>query len=554
MKENRRPGKPTLGDVFGDLLASLRTKIEPPSDAETGPLRAKSASVSVSLPPMVRQIHKADRRLADRHAAKTAPDDRIVAVKRPASAPAFQRPQQVTKQVSPAVLDFHERRKRAAAQVRAAVVAAFTVIDEARPGSVSQETADAVAAAIASGSRVLANRPGPDLSGFIVGIDFGTSALKLAVAQPYQAGDPVRAMETPPCLRAPPDRHPHLWPTVVWYNRATAAFTLVPMPGCIALDGFKAGLISGQGHRPADPALDVTKSEACAAFLALQLAHLFGWYAREKPLASAGAAHFLSVNIGVPVQSMDQRPIVDAFNRVVQASHYLAAHASNLTLPLVRKVVAEATAVRPPGFELVPELAAAIAGYAADPTTPSGPHVLVDVGAATLDIVAFNLLERGQRISVMASGVEMFGAASLQWARLGNIADNVFKDACDHQFDAVYGHAGSPERDPRGFHPAHRGASIIRLVTTGGGCATELHGRFIDEMIKPGVLGVGPVGRPVPPTWIASSPCDRSRLLVAYGLTRDVPAIARCRLPSEIEDLPRRPQLAGHEPISKDMV
>jgi hypothetical protein len=208
----------------------------------------------------------------------------------------------------------------------------------------------------------------------------------------------------------------------------------------------------------------------------------------------------------------------------------------------------------PPGFDLVPELAAAIAGYAADPTTPSGPHILVDVGAATLDIVAFNLLDRGQKVAVLASGVEMFGAASLDWARLGGIQDQMFKDACDFQFDQVYGHARSPERDPRGFHPAMRGNGTVRLVTTGGGCATALHTKFIAEMVKPGVLGNGKIGRPVPPRIITSESCDRSRLLLAYGLTRDVTQIAQCRLPSQIENLTKPASQEPSSPTSKDMM
>lgn len=180
--------------------------------------------------------------------------------------------------------------------------------------------------------------------------------------------------------------------------------------------------------------------------------------------------------------------------------------------------------------------------------------MLVDVGAATLDVVAFNLLERGQKVSVLASGVEMFGASALQWARAGGIADTVFKDACDHQFGRVYGHARSPERDQRGFHPSYRGEQKVQLITTGGGCFTPLHSKFILEMVKPEVLGYGEVGRPLPPAGMTSHDCDRSRLLLAYGLTRDVNEIALCRLPSEVENIPRLPQRTPCAPVSKDMM
>jgi len=435
------------------------------------------------------------------------------------------------------------------------VAAAFPSIDESGPSVVSERTAAAVTTAVARGSGILTLRSEPDFdSGFIVGIDFGTSAVKLAIAQPYQAGDPVKALTTPSCLRSLAAPHPHLWPTVIWFSPETDTFSLVPIKGGVALDGFKAGLISGLGHCRANPAVDVTRSEASAAFLALQIAYLFGQYALKRPLGEIGGNHFLSVNIGVPVDSMDRHAVVQSFKRIVQAAHFLAADATDLTLSRVRKVVTAATPVLPLGFDLVPELAAAIAGYAADPTTPSGPHVLVDVGAATLDIVAFNLHDRGQKVAVLASGVDMFGAASLDWARIGGVDDKTFKDACDFQFEQVYGHARSPERDPRGFHPAWRGNGTVRLVTTGGGCATALHTNFIAEMIKPTVLGEGKIGRPVPPGIITSESCDRSRLLLAYGLTRDVTQIAQCRRPSQIENLTRPSPSESTSPTSKDML
>lgn len=554
MGRGDRSPKATLADIAGEALAGLLRRLKATPEA---PALVPSISALPASPPQAATGNPP--RLAGKASLqpmrKPVLYPKAPAKKLPAAAVAPAKAVHELAPKPPAFIPLDERQRLAAVRVREVVTAAFPAIDETRPERVSESTAAAVRKAVALGSQILAARPEPDLdAGFIVGIDFGTSAVKLAVAQPYQAGDPVKALTTPICLRSADTAHPHLWPTAVWFSTETGAFSLVPGPGSIPLDGFKAGLISKLGNHKAHPTIDVTRAEACAAFLALQLAHLFGQYALKKPLGAIGGGHFLSVNIGVPVDSMDRRDVVEAFKRVVQAAHSLAAHAADLDVANVRQALAAATPELPLGFDLVPELAAAVAGYAADPTTPSGPHMLVDVGAATLDIVAFNLVDRGQKVAVLASGVEMFGAASLDWARKGGLTDKDFKDACDHQFDRVYGHARSPERDQRGFHPAYRGSGVVRLVTTGGGCATSLHTRFIAEMVKPAVLGSATIGRPLPPSHIASAKCDRSRLLLAYGLTRDVTEIARCRLPSEIENMTKLSVPVPIAPSSKDMV
>lgn len=554
MGRGDRSPKATFADIAGEALAGLLRKLKATPER---PALTPSIPASPAPPSQVTtQSPTGPATIAPpQPTRKPVLLPEAPAKKLPAAPAAPAKVIDEVKPEPPASMPPGERRCLAAVRVREVVAAAFPAIDETRPERVSESTAAAVKKAVALGSQILAARPGPDLdTGFIVGVDFGTSAVKLAVAQPYQAGDPVRALTTPICLRSADTAHPHLWPTAVWFSTETGSFSLIPGPGSIPLDGFKAGLISKLGNHKAHPTIDVTRAEACAAFLALQLAHLFGQYALKKPLGAIGGGHFLSVNIGVPVDSMDRRDVVEAFKRVVQAAHALAAHAVYLDLASVRRAVAAATPELPAGFDLVPELAAAVAGYAADPTTPSGPHILVDVGAATLDIVAFNLVDRGQKVAVLASGVEMFGAASLEWARQGGLTDKEFKDACDYEFDRVYGHARSPERDQRGFHPVHRGNGIVRLVTTGGGCATPLHAAFIEEMVKPAVLGAGKIGRPLPPANITSVECDRSRLLLAYGLTRDVTEIARCRLPSEIENIVIPSQQALIAPISKDLV
>lgn len=405
---------------------------------------------------------------------------------------------------------------------------------EPRPAAVSEATRCAVEAAVALGANQLSTRREPDLeNGFLVGFDFGTSSIKVAVRQPYQADDPVKAMPAPTELRS--IEHPYLWQTALWFDPESGQFSLIPRGGFVPLEGFKTGTIGGQDGARVLENLPVTRAEATVAFLALHLAHLLGWYQIERPLAPVGGDHFLGVHIGIPVAAHDDQKTYFLFKRIVAAANALAIDADNLTHQLVRETYARSPAELPPGYALVPELAAAIAGYAADITAQPGSHILVDVGASTLDIVAFNLVDR-ERIAVFSAAVELLGAAALDVALSAGVDAQDFKRACDEEFEVVYGEARSPHRASDGFHPALR-RRPVRLLTTGGGCQTSVHRQFIDEMIQEAVLGSGAIVSPTPPEAMLDPGCASSRLLLAYGLTRDIQELLELKLPSQVPSI-----------------
>jgi len=417
------------------------------------------------------------------------------------------------------------------------VVAAIrntTPMIEPRPTAMAPQADAAIEHAITAGAAWIADHRLPDLDdGFIVGFDFGTSSVKLAVSQPYHADNPTKAMPAPDDLQS--FGHPYLWQTALWLDPATNRLSLSPMPGGITLEGFKTGIIGAHGGEPARPGLSITRIEAAAAFLALHLAHFFGWYRQTKPLGPAGADQFMAVNIGIPVAAHDDARCFSIFKRIVAAALELAPFASQLTPDLVRQTHSRSPDRLPDGFYLVPELTAAVAGYAFAPTSQPGSHMLVDVGASTLDIVAFNLVGR-ERVAVFSAAVELLGAAALGSALAHRINAKDFKRACDHEFEEVYGRARSPERARDGFHAAFR-RRPVQLLVTGGGCKTKVHDQFIAEMPTEAVLGASAMIAPLPPESMTDLSCDRSRLLLAYGLTRDLPDLPEIRLPSQVPSI-----------------
>ena len=418
---------------------------------------------------------------------------------------------------------------------------------EARPQRALPWVRTAVEECIALGSEIIRAKPEPDHSGYIIGCDFGTSSIKLAVRQPYRAGNPTAARPAPNLLQS--NRHPYLWQSVIWFSPDTGEFSLLPGKGKVALEGFKAGILAGGGGNRVLPDLPVTRNEAAAAFLALQLAHCLGWFARSLPLGGDAAKNFLAVNIGIPVAAQDDTKTYRDFRHIVSAARALMPHAICLTHSKVRECYQASTHDLPAGFDLVPELTAAISGYANEPFARDGAHILIDVGASTLDVVAFNLVNR-ERVAAFAAEVNLLGAAALDAARGDGFPDDLFRRACFEQYDQVFNYARHPRVAPRNFDATLR-RNPVQLMAIGGGCKTAVHKEFIARVHD--TLGDLKLMHPSPPAQMTSIKCDASRLLLAYGLTSDIPEQLELRRPSEIP-LINDQQSAPISFISKDDV
>ena len=420
---------------------------------------------------------------------------------------------------------------------------------EARPQRALAWVRTGVEECIAFGSEVIRAKPEPDHSGYIIGCDFGTSSIKLAVRQPYRAGNPTAARPAPNLLQS--NRHPYLWQSVIWFSPDTEEFSLLPGKGKVALEGFKAGILAGGGGKRILPDLAVTRNEAAAAFLALQLAHCLGWYGKTLPLGGDAARNFLAINIGIPVAAQDDTKTYRDFRHIVSAARALMPHATCLTHSKVRECYQASTHDLPAGFDLVPELTAAISGYANEPFARDGAHILIDVGASTLDVVAFILHGNKSRVSAFAADVDLLGAAALDAACSDGFSERLFRSACIEHYDGVFNYARHPSVAPRDFDATQRQKKSVQLIAIGGGCKTSVHKDIITLIDR--TLGDFKLVHPSPPAQMTSIKCDASRLLLAYGLTSDIPEQLELRRPSEIP-LINDQQSSAISFISKDDV
>jgi len=369
--------------------------------------------------------------------------------------------------------------------------------------------------------------------GYRVGLDFGTSATKVVLCSDAASFD--YAMETPSELQVEEEgrRQDHLWRTCVWFNDETQCFQLTPCASSRPVLGFKTGLIRGEGHRML--ASGISHNVAAAAYLALLVAYIVGSDAERVERAGGVARPYSRFHIGVPVASLEEDPRVAGFHRVVQAAFILAPRAAALHLSDVREVMqreigSTATEADTP-YQLFEELAGVVAGYMMTPEKAGGPHIIVDVGAATLDVATFYIPDGDYALEVYESGVELLGAQSLQCALAASVPEATFRGACQAHTHGVLSKTFNTKN--YSFLPGPNFPSKP-MIYVGGGRMTALHRSTYDRYSK---AYLAPMRSPGVGRWLERSlATDQERLLLAWGLAQDpgTGAIPRIRPPSQV--------------------
>lgn len=402
----------------------------------------------------------------------------------------------------------------------------------AAPPSMGAKALAEIDRTVSCGREILTARPKPDGLGFVVGFDFGTSASKIVVHQPG-AGELAYALPVPIELQATDGglSQEHLWRSTVWFDPERETFSLAPARGAVAIEGFKTGLIQSEGNRM--PAMGLTHSQATTAYLALMLAYLLGHHRLAAPAGFDRAAHFGRVHFGVPVACKEDSKCADEFSRVIDAAFRLAAVSGDITLSAVKAALSESGPASEPGketpFVIFEELAAVIAGYCASRERRFGPHMVVDVGASTLDVATFYIPEGDNPIPVYMSGVELLGAHALTAARRNNVPDETFKAACAAHTSHVL--SNTHLKKNASFAPMNGVAKPLLFV--GGGRLTDVHSALY-ERYHEGLEA--PLQTPAPGRNLK---CDKStdfaRLLLAWGLAQQEVELPILRPPSQVE-------------------
>lgn len=422
--------------------------------------------------------------------------------------------------------------------------------------------------------------PRASVADLIIGLDFGTAATKVVIRSPWMYDRRARAVSFGELGH---ETSPYLLPTRLWEDER-GHLNLASGGRGRWLTELKLGLMrderdgttSGSSQGDGAPLLPAT------AYLCLVLRE-----ARERFLAVEHDAygHFTirwQLNLGIPSAGYDDAGVRERFQHVARAAWWLSLGREAVTR------ASAATALRWAAgstrdfaeIQVVPEVAAQVVGYARSTLRNPGLHLLIDVGASTLDICGFVLheWEHQDRYALLTASVDRLGVFVLHTRRLAALRCLRGRDG-----------RGDEGQDPlrrmpdslAEYHPGCACASrdvddelameavravmkhLVNIKTRrdrnsarwreglpvflcGGGSSMSLYGEVVktaNRRLRSTMLGSGLRVRVLPkPERLANDDVIEEiyhRLSVAYGLSFDALDIGEITPPGEIEDIPR---------------
>jgi hypothetical protein len=320
-----------------------------------------------------------------------------------------------------------------------------------------------------------------------------------------------------------------------------------------------------------------------AGYLALILRQARRWFFSSQADSYGQDQIIWSVNLGIPSAGYGDEYIRRAFCTIGEAAWVLSLESAEIRLDMASdgiEFVRNHAGGSGVALAVVPEVAAQVVGYARSSSREEGLHVLVDVGASTLDICSFLLRQdQGDDVySLLTADVRRLGLLELHRRRMkaaqgrppfhkvpDDIAsplptwrsiswdnekitrllscDSAFQKACMRALIRTLADL-KKNRDPG----SPRWNEGLPIFLGGGGIQSEVFAHFINDANREatkywnmhGLLErrlplrhiVGADGRGIPYEVF-------NRLTVAFGLSHDAINIGSIEAPAEVPDVER---------------
>jgi len=419
-----------------------------------------------------------------------------------------------------------------------------------------------------------------------MGFDFGTSSSKIVIRTPTLARG--RAVPVPFGSLGHPTSE-YLLPTQ-FFRTNDEHVKLAPDPAGEKRHDFKIRLMQ--------TCVDNASLRDAAVYINLAIREARTWFLRTQEREIGKRPLRWHLNVGVPSSGYDDAAMRRSFRRAAELGWMLSIDEDGTRGERIDAVGLD----QDPGIEVavVPEVAAEVVGYARSNRRRPGLHLMVDVGAATLDVCGFILhqADGDDSYNLLTALVLPLGAFALHEARVAELrghgdvlaasvpevgdplepipddlrdyvslssvpeylskVDECFRARCVAPIiETVM--AIRARRDPRAA--AFREGLPVFLC--GGGArlsfyrdvVAEASRRFCQATADTRPFKVMPLEPPDVLIGDAITPDVYSRLAVAYGLSFDRYDIGDIRPPSTIDDVVARvPRGQRQEYVSKDQV
>ena len=313
---------------------------------------------------------------------------------------------------------------------------------------------------------------------------------------------------------------------------------------------------------------------ASVAFIAWVMRYARAWLYRHQELLVKNRRLAWEVNIGSPTDSWCSTPLKDRYRDIGLCAWQFSQNEGNIALEMFSELGKKAgftpDAVGLDNLQVVPEFAAQVAGYVQSPQRRDGLHMLIDIGAGTMDIVAFNIYRQpkqdANRLPIFSCKVEPLGTHMLMSERLSTLppeeknwmdleglptwgklssdfglddevlarADKKFSEWVRHSVSAILRYTKTKR-----YSRAPEWNEGMRVFLTGGGSTCGVYQNGIEQSF--GSINTHPLFTAFPaledvPRYMGQE--SFHRVSVAFGLSYDAESIGKIILPKDIVDMP----------------
>jgi len=256
-----------------------------------------------------------------------------------------------------------------------------------------------------------------------VGLDWGTSATKVVIRDPYGPGSPTYLVDFG---QYGAEENSHLLPSAL----------SVSDQGRVLFGGNRDGtsVTELKVHLMRHPreslpvAIDAQPRELAALYIAAVLRYARRWLMKKYADRYRGYKLVWEFNLGIPAATHDNEDVRALFKDLARVGWGMSRQDKMSVADARRAYGALARGEFESGIHedlvsVIPEVAAQVAGYARSSLRRPGLHVLVDVGASTLDLAGFMLTEQEgeDRFGILEAGVYSLGAFQLERDRLPDL-------------------------------------------------------------------------------------------------------------------------------------
>lgn len=275
----------------------------------------------------------------------------------------------------------------------------------------------------------------------VIGLDFGTSASKVAIQTPDLPGSSSYVVDFGEFSHVSAK---YLLPTKIWVTQ-NGVCSLSPQENSKLVNDIKIDLLHEDKYKNSNRGprkQGLSGEEIAVAYLALLLRYVRKWFLETKREI---IEHFnklnWSLNLGVPSPCIEDNEENRCFKRVGKAAWMLSILEEEITIEKARQKLIHIDEIPEDwelddngltcDFKIIPEIAAGAVGYALSDIRREGLHVMVDIGASTVDVCSFILprSDEDAHYSLLTTDVQFLGTIRLHIDRILTLQKTYEKQA-----------------------------------------------------------------------------------------------------------------------------